>query len=87
MYRATVEDPAVSDGKSSDALDALFEGRPDMLSVREVAELFHMSEKNVYVWLNRGTIPGYKIGATWHVLRDELKTTMLANRNLGGGKE
>ena|SRR6478735_4389022 len=72
----------VSGDQGHDALDALFAGRPETLSVEEVAELFNISKQNAYAWLRDGVIPGYKLGATWRVIRDELKDTMRRGANV-----
>lgn len=72
---------AVSEVRSTAALDALFAGRPETLSVEEVAELLNISRQNAYAWLRDGVIPGYKLGATWRVIRDELKETMRLGAN------
>lgn len=63
------------------ALDALFAGRPDVLSVEEVAEVLNVTRTNVYAWLRDGVVPGYKLGTTWRILRDELKATMATGAN------
>lgn len=63
------------------ALDALFEGRGSTLTVPEVAEILGMTKPGVYKWLKDGVIPGYKVGGTWFVLRDELKATLAAGSN------
>ena len=64
------------------ALDALFEGRSATLTVPEVAEILGMTKPGVYKWLKDGVIPGYKVGATWFILRDELKATLQAGSNV-----
>lgn len=63
-------------------LDALFEGRKETLTVPEVAELLGMTKPGVYKWLKDGVIPGYKVGATWFILRDELKETLRKGANV-----
>lgn len=63
-------------------LDALFAGRKDTLSVPEVADMLGMTKPGVYKWLHEGVIPGYKVGSTWFILRDELKETLRAGANL-----
>lgn len=68
-------------GMTRDALDALFEGRDQTLSAQEVADLLHMTKQGVYHWLRDGVIPGYKLGTTWFILRDELKQTLRAGAN------
>lgn len=65
----------------TDRLNELFDGMPARLSVDEVAQILGMTKKGVYKWLNEGVIPGYKIGGSWIVLRDELRDTLAAGRN------
>jgi len=63
-------------------LDQLFEGRPETLSAQEVADLLGMTKPGVYKWLKDGVIPGYKVGSSWFILRDELKETLRAGANV-----
>ena len=63
-------------------LDALFAGLPEMLDVSEVARLLGMTKPGVYKWLRERTIPGYKVGSTWFILRDELKAVLLVGANM-----
>jgi excisionase family DNA binding protein len=65
----------------SDALDRLFDQSPPTLGATEVAERLGVSTKSVYTWLKEGLIPGYKIGTTWFVIRDELKDTLRKGAN------
>ncbi|MEW2011310.1 helix-turn-helix domain-containing protein [Microbacterium sp. NPDC078814] len=71
----------------SDAVDRLFDQSPPTLGVTEVAERLGVSTKSVYSWLREGLVPGYKIGTTWFVIRDELKDTLRkgANKRAGSG--
>ncbi len=62
-------------------LDALFEGRKETLTVPEVAEMLNITKPGVYKWLKDGVIPGYKLGSTWFILRDELKEALGAGAN------
>lgn len=66
---------------SLDALDALFEDRPAVLSAPEVADLLGMTRQGVYHWLRDEVIPGYKVGTIWFILRDELKDTLRKGAN------
>ena len=63
-------------------LDELFEGLPKRLGVQEVAELLDMTTQGVYKWIHSGTIPAYKLGATWIILRDELRDAIASGSNL-----
>lgn len=65
----------------TDGLDALFESRSATLSAPEVADLLGMTKQGVYHWLRDGVIPGYKVGTTWFIVRDELKETLRKGAN------
>lgn len=43
-----------------------------LLTVRDVANLFNVSEKTVYRWINKGTLPTYKINDQYRFNRSEL---------------
>lgn len=43
-----------------------------LLTVREVQTELRLGERAVYRALNRGTIPGVKLGSTWRVRRRDL---------------
>lgn len=62
-------------------LDALFEDLPARLDVQQVADLLGISNKGVYSWLKEGVIPGYQVGRTWIIVRDELKDSIRDGRN------
>lgn len=36
------------------------------------ADLLGMSVKGVYKWIEDGTVPAYKLGGKWFLVRDEL---------------
>lgn len=63
------------------ALDDLFATLPPTLNVDDVASLLNVTKQNVYLWLRDGVIPGYKIGTTWRIIRDELKETIRKGAN------
>lgn len=65
----------------TDSIDALFEGQSATMTAADVAGLLGLTKQAVYGWLRDGTIPGYKVGSTWFVVRDELKATMRAGSN------
>ena len=62
-------------------LDALFDDLPRTLSVQDVAQIFNLTKPGVYKWLRDGVIPGYKLGSTWFILRDELRAQLEAGAN------
>ena len=63
-------------------LDELFGDLPKKLDVPQVADLLGMTKKGVYQWIHQGTIPAYKLGATWIILRDELRDAIASGSNL-----
>lgn len=66
-----------------DAIDDLFEGKPETLDPTEVAQLLGKTRQSIYKWLNEGTIPGYQIGSSWIIIRDELKAVLRGGGNAG----
>ncbi len=63
-------------------LDELFAGYPEHLSVQELTELLGVKKSTIYSWLQQGTIPAYRVGGSWVVLREEVKDLMRSGRNL-----
>ncbi|WP_028709596.1 helix-turn-helix domain-containing protein [Propionicicella superfundia] len=66
----------------ADRLDELFAYLPTVLTVEEVADLLRVSKPGVYKWLRDKTIPGYKLGNAWFILRDQLRDHLRAGTNL-----
>lgn len=62
-------------------LDDLFAKAGPTMSVTQVADLLGMSKQGIYGWLTEGVIPGYKVGQTWFIVRDELKATLRKGAN------
>lgn len=62
-------------------LDALFADLPENLKVKQVADLLGISTQGVYKWVENGTIPAYKLGGIWFILRDELKEALREGSN------
>jgi len=63
-------------------LDDLFADYPEQLNVQQVSEVLGIQRSTVYKWLKEGTIPAYQVGATWVILRDEVKEAVARGRNL-----
>jgi len=47
--------------------DAVFQGYPDVLDVKQVGELLNISTKTVYRLLNEGTLDSLKVGRAFKV--------------------
>lgn len=45
----------------------------DILTIEEVAEYLRISERTVYDWANKGTIPCGKLGTAWRFKRTEIE--------------
>jgi excisionase family DNA binding protein len=54
-------------------LDNLFLPYPSYLTVTNLAELFGVTQKTAYEYLQSGEVPSYRIGSRWLILRDEVK--------------
>lgn len=65
----------------TDELDVLFAQHPEIVTVQEVAALLRVNKAGVYRWLKNGSVPGYRRGHTWFIVRDELKTWMRHGSN------
>jgi excisionase family DNA binding protein len=63
-------------------LDDLFADYPPHLTVTQVSEVLGIGRATTYTWLNAGTIPAYRVGSAWVILRDELKDAIASGRNL-----
>jgi len=63
-------------------LDDLFADLPASMTVTQTAEILGIRRSTAYKWLNDGTIPAYRVGSTWVILRDELKDLIASGRNL-----
>lgn len=65
-------------------LDELFARYPEHLSIEELAEVLGVTKPTAYRWLQTGVVPGYKVGGSWVVLRDEVRDHLIAGRNVPG---
>lgn len=63
----------------SSGLDELFADQPRTLTVSAAAELLGRDRQTILRWINRGTIPAYRIGKDWHIVTSDLKATMEAS--------
>ena len=77
MSASRVRCPAVSA-----RLDEMFADLPATLTVQQVADLLGMHNKGVYRWIREGIIPAYKLGASWFIVRDDLKDALAQGSNL-----
>lgn len=73
----------------TDHLEKFFEDCPARMDAGDVARILGVTRQVVYKWLNKGVIPGYKLGDSWLILRDELRDSMreTSNRNSQSNSE
>jgi excisionase family DNA binding protein len=58
-------------------LDRVFVGLPDVLTVRDVAEITGKDKTTVYRWLRKGEIPATRNeDSSWLIYRDEIREYM-----------
>ena len=67
----------------SDALDKLFEGLPERLTVDQLAQVLGLGDRTItYRWLRDGIVPAIKLGKTWLILRDDVKEHLRSQYNV-----
>lgn len=70
----------------ADYFDKLFEDAPEVMEASEVADLLRVNVPAIYDGLRERRIPGFKVGKSWRILRDELKDS-LRNQDLTDGDD
>lgn len=66
----------------ADALDALFEGLPERLTIEQLTQVLGLADTTItYRWLRDGTVPAMKLGKRWLILRDDVKGHLRASYN------
>lgn len=64
------------------ALDKLFEGLPERLSVEQLTQVLGLSSPQVtYRLLRSGDVPAIRLSKHWLILRDDVKEHMRAQYN------
>jgi len=59
------------------------EGRPEVLTVRELAELLRVDEKTVYRMAQRGELPGFKVSGSWRFEQGDIRAWIEARKRAG----
>lgn len=55
--------------------------RPDFLTFDETAQLLRTSKPTLRKWIQRGLVPGKKVGRKWLIPRDLLEIALDAKRD------
>ena len=67
----------------ANALDRLFEGLPERLSIDQLTGVLGLADRTVtYRWLRDGMVPAIKIGKNWIILRDDIKEHLRSHYNV-----
>jgi excisionase family DNA binding protein len=66
----------------SNRLDRLFSKYPEQLDVDQLAEILGVARLTAYRYLQKGEVPGYKVGRSWLILRDEVRDHLTTRRNV-----
>ena len=49
-------------------------GKPLVLTVREVSEILRIQRAKVYILIEDGTLSGHKVGADWRIRTDSVES-------------
>ena len=53
----------------------------ELLSLLQVSKYLGMSDRTVYIWVQQGKIPAFKIGATWRFRRSDIDAWLETQRS------
>ena len=64
----------------------------EILTIKEIASLLKIAERTAYMMVQRGDLPGFKVGGQWRFKRAAIDAWMEAQMRLGrsdheGGKK
>jgi len=57
------------------------------MTVQEVAEYLNVDPKTVYRLVNRGELPGFKVGGSWRFQKDDLDDWIAKQKAAAANKE
>ena len=55
-------------------------GTDEVLTLKEVASLLKIAERTAYMMVQRGDLPGFKVGGQWRFKRADIDTWMEAQK-------
>ena len=55
--------------------------KPDLITIKEVADFLQIAEKTVYRLAAEGKIPAFKVGGSWRFKRKEIVDWLEKQRN------
>ena len=57
------------------------------MTVQEVAKYLNVDPKTVYRLVNRGELPGFKVGGSWRFQKDDLDDWIARQKEAAANKE
>ncbi len=60
---------------------------PDLLNIREVAELLRVGDKTIYTLVQNGELPGFKVGGQWRFKRSDIDTWIETQKKAASGAD
>ena len=55
--------------------------QPNLMTSQELASYLNVSERTIYEWVQRDTVPAFKLGAAWRFRRDEIDAWLETQRS------
>ncbi|MBX9726628.1 MAG: helix-turn-helix domain-containing protein [Rickettsiales bacterium] len=55
--------------------------KPELITIKEVADFLQIAEKTVYRLAAEGKIPAFKVGGAWRFNRKEIQNWLEKQRN------
>jgi len=43
-----------------------------LMTIQDVGEYLRIKERTIYSWVQKGQIPGFKIGSTWRFKKEDI---------------
>ena len=61
--------------------DQMAEKLQQLLTLFEVSEFLQIGERTIYQWVQKGTIPGFKLGNVWRFRREDIEAWIEEQKN------
>jgi len=55
--------------------------KPELITIKEVADFLQIAEKTIYRLAAEGKIPAFKVGGSWRFKRNEIEDWLEKQRN------
>lgn len=58
-----------------------------LMTLKEVAEYLHLTERTLYKWAQEGKIPASKLGSAWRFRKSDVDEWVEERKNVRQGKQ